>query len=413
MNTMSNRLAAALVVATSLLVGRPSSQTSTDWPQWRGPNRDGISQETGLLQKWPAAGPPLAWKGTGAGIGFSSFAIAAGRLYTQGGRGQSEYVLAYDAASGKRLWESPLGAFYSNYQGDGARGTPTVDGSRLYALGASGDLACIDAQDGRAVWKRSLTKEFGGRIPSWGYSESPLIVGERLLVSPGGREAAIVALNKKDGATLWKSQNDAAAYSSAVVHKIGSVQQAIYFTDERVLGVDISNGQLLWSYAPVANDTANIATPIVRGNQVFVSSDYGTGAALLNLQAVAGGRVEATEVYFSREMRNHHSSSVLVGDYLYGFSSSVLTSLRFDDGKLVWRDRSVGKGSLVYADNRLYLFSENGVVGLAEASSAGYREHGRFSLSVSGAPTWSHPVVSGGRLYLRDQDSLYAYNIRQ
>ena len=196
-----------------------------------------------------------------------------------------------------------------------------------------------------------------------------------------------------------------------MLHELGGISEAIVFTGSAPSASNIANGRVLWSYDRVANRVANIATPIVRGNHVFLSSDYGTGAALLRLTA-AGGGITAQEVYFTREMRNHHASSVLVGDHLYGFSSAILTAMRFDTGEVAWRDRSVGKGSLVHADDRLYLFSERGVVALAEASPEGYREHGRFSLETGSLPTWSHPVVSNGKLFLRDQDTIYAYDVR-
>jgi len=218
-------------------------------------------------------------------------------------------------------------------------------------------------------------------------------------------------LNKKDGSVLWRSQGDRAGYSSAILHEIGGIPQAIFFTAQRALGVDTRDGRLLWSYDRVSNRTANIATPIARGNHVFLSSDYGTGAALLELSA-SGNGVNAKEVYFTHEMRNHHASSVLIGDHLYGFSSAILTAMKFDTGEVAWRDRSVGKGSVIFADDRLYLYSERGVVGLAEANPAGYREHGRFQLRTGSLPTWSHPVVANGKLFLRDQDNIYAYDVR-
>ncbi|HZB25123.1 MAG TPA: PQQ-binding-like beta-propeller repeat protein, partial [Vicinamibacterales bacterium] len=239
----------------------------------------------------------------------------------------------------------------------------------------------------------------------------PLVLTDRILVNAGG---PIVALRKNDGAEIWKSDGNGrepAGYSSAVLHQIGGITQAIFFTHTRVVGVDVNTGRRLWSYEPVANNVANIATPIVRDNKVFVSSDYGTGAALLELVPADGG-VRAKEVYFTRDMRNHHSSSILVGDHLYGFSSAILTAMNFGNGQVAWRDRSVGKGSLAFADERLYLYSEGGVVGLAEANPAAYTEHGRFQLKTGNLPTWSHPVVSGGKLFLRDQDYIYAYDVR-
>jgi outer membrane protein assembly factor BamB len=381
-----------------------------DWPQWRGPKRDGVSTETGLLQQWPAGGPTLAWRATGAGSGYSSFAVAGGRLYTMGSRQNTEYVMAFDAASGKKLWEVANGRRFSNDRGDGPRATPTVDGNRVYAFGSSGDLSVLDAATGKVVWTQNLLQKFGGSNITWGLSESPLVLDDRILVTPGGRNSGIVALRKTDGSVLWQSQSDRPGYSSAILHPIGNVQQAIVFTGSRAVGVDVSDGRLLWSYDRMANNVANIATPIARGNHVFLSSDYGTGAALLSLTA-AGNRVTASEVYFTREMRNHHASSILIGDYLYGFSSAILTAMRFDTGAVAWRDRSVGKGSMTFADGRLYLFSENGVVGLAEANPAKYVEHGRFTLNTGNLPSWTHPVVSGGKLFLRDQDTLYAYNV--
>jgi outer membrane protein assembly factor BamB len=402
----------ATVAAVLSLPAVVSNRAPDDWPQWRGPRRDGVSAEKGLLKSWPAGGPPLAWTARGAGEGYSSFSVADGRLYTLGARGGTEQVIAFDATSGKRLWETPNGRRFTNDRGDGPRGTPTVENGRVYAFGASGDLSALDAASGKVVWTVNVIEKFGGSNITWGLSESPLVLGDRILVNAGGRGASIVAVKKSDGSLIWKSQSDEAGYSSAVLHEAGGVRQAIFFTGQRVLGVDVNDGRLLWSYDKVANGTANIATPLVRGNRVFVSSDYGTGAALLELAPAGGSGVSAREVYFTRDMRNHHASSILVGDHLYGFSGAILTAMAFDTGQVAWRDRSVGKGSMVYADDRLYLFSEQGVVGLAEANPAAYREHGRFQLKTGSLPTWSHPVVANGKLFLRDQDTIYAYNVR-
>lgn len=402
-------LAAVLVAVTSQTA---TNQTPTDWPQWRGANRDGKSSETGLLAQWEAGGPPLVWKAGGAGTGYSSMSVVAGRLYTVGARGGTEYIHAFDVATGKKLWEVANGNEYSNDRGNGPRGTPTIDGGRLYVLGASGDLTVLDAAKGTRVWSVNVLREFRGSNPRWGLSESPLVTGDRVLVNAGGPNASIVAFNTSDGKVIWKSQSDGAGYSSAVTQRVGNTNQAVFFTDRRAVGLDIRDGRLLWEYPRVANRVANIATPVVKDNFVFLSSDYGTGSALLKLDP-AGGGVSATEVYFTQEMRNHHSSSILVGDHLYGFSSAILTALRFADGATAWKDRSVGKGSMAFADGHLYLFSEGGVVGLAEATPAGYREKGRFSIQQAGLPTWAHPVIAGGRLYIRDQDTVYAYRVKK
>lgn len=407
----NTRIKTAVVSAIILLSlsAQIAAQAGGNWPQWRGPNRDGISTETGLLKQWPTAGPSLVWKTTGAGAGYSSLAIANGRIYTMGLRGDREHVIAFDVATGKRAWATPHGGAYRDSRGDGPRGTPTIDGDRLYALGGNGDLSSMDVQSGRVIWSMNILQKFGGENIKWGISESPLVIGEKVLVNPGGPGASVIALNKKDGSLIWKSQSDQAGYSSGMPLKINNTTQVVFFTDSRAIGLDLSSGKFLWEYSRASNKVANVATPVVRGNRVFVSSDYGTGAGLVEV----GADGSAKEVYFTKKMKNHHSTSILIGEYLYGFSSGILTAMRFDTGEVAWEDRSVGKGSLVYADGNLYAFSEKGVVGLVEASPSGYREKGRFELEQGSLPTWTHPVVAGGRLYLRDQDTIYAYDVKE
>lgn len=384
------------------------AQTAGDWPQWRGPNRDGISKETGLLKEWGPDGPPLAWKAKGAGGGYSSFAVASGRIYTMGLRGDREYVIAFDVATGKEVWATAHGTAFRNDRGDGPRGTPTVDGANVFSLGGSGDLSSVDARTGKLNWTMNVLQKFGGSNITWGISESPLVVGEKLLVNPGGPGASIVALNKKDGALIWKSQSDRSGYSSAIPVQVGNTTHVVFFTHTRGLGLDLKDGKLLWEYPRAANNVANAATPIARGNRVFISSDYGNGGGVVEIKADGTSQ----EVYFTKDMRNHHSSSILIGDHLYGFSGGILTAMKFDTGEVAWKDRSVGKGSIVFADGHLYALSENGVVGLVEATPTAYREKGRFRISQDALPTWAHPVVAGGRLYLRDQDTIYAYDVK-
>jgi len=388
------------------------SASATDWPQWRGLERNGISPETGLLDSWPKGGPPQTWKAQGLGTGYAALAISHGRLFTQGQRGDHQFVLALDAATGKKLWETATAPAFPQDRGDGPRGTPTVDGDRLFAMAAEGTLVSLDARTGGMLWKMNVAEKFGGRVPNWGYSESPLVDGSNLIVTPGGPGAAIVALDKKTGNLVWRSQSDAAAYSSPIAAEVGGIRQIIVFTSEAVVGLRLNNGLLLWRYNRVANRTANIATPIFQNGFVFVSSAYGTGCALLKLTA-EGGTVKATEVYFSREMQNHYSTSVVIGDSAYGFSNAILTAMNLQTGQVAWRDRSVGKGSVTYADGKLYLLSEDGVVGLAEATSVGYREKSRFEIPRGTFPTWTPPVISDGRLYLREQDNLYCFDIRR
>lgn len=405
---MRSRITYAIL--TAALTTGPA--TANDWPQWRGPNRDGHSPETGLLQSWPPSGPPVVWKSTNLGSGYSTVTISNNRIFTLGADRNTEYVIALDVATGRELWRAKSGRRYNDGRGDGPRGAPTVDGNRVYALGGNGDLTVLDVESGKRIWSINLLETFNGRNISWGISESPLVLEDRVLVNAGGRKAAIVALDKTDGSVLWQSQDDEASYSSAVVATIRGVRQAIFFTGERALGVSVDDGSLLWHYRRVSNRTANVATPIVRGNYVFLSSDYGTGCALLEIQGGATG-MSAREVYFNRAMKNHHASSVLVGDTVYGFNGRILTALDFRSGEVLWKDRSVGKGSLIYADGHLYVFSENSIVGLVEATRTGYREKGRFELPQSDEHSWSHPVIADAKLYLRDQDTLYSFDIRR
>ena len=384
---------------------------AADWPQWRGPARDGISAESGLLEEWSPGGPPLLWKTNGLGEGYSSVAVSGGRVFTQGQKQRRQFVIALDEETGAILWEIPLGNSYRHGRGNGPRGTPTVNQGNVYALGGEGSLICVEATTGKRLWYSNLLKRFGGRNTSWGISESPLVDGNRVIVNAGGSGASVVALDKKNGNLIWKSQSDEAGYSSAVAAQAGGVHQYVVLTGEAAVGLRADSGRLLWRYERVSNRTANVATPIVRGDHVFVSSDYGTGGALLELTEDRGD-LEAREVYFNRDMRNHYSSSVLVGDYLYGYSSRILTSMNFKTGEVAWRDRSVGKGQIIYADGHLYLLSEDGDVGLVEATPDGYREKSRYSIGRGDYPTWALPAIANGKLFLRDQDRLFCYNIR-
>ena len=394
----------------SVLLALPAA--AADWPQWRGLRRDGTSTETGLLKSWPAGGPRLVWKTQGLGEGYSAFAIVRGRLFTQGQQGNQQFVLVLDANTGKKLWEIPTGRSFREQRGHGPRGTPTVDGERLYALAADGTLVCLETATGKRVWSANVVERFGSQVLHWGMSESPLIDGDRVILMPGASGAGIVALDKNTGNLLWKSQSDEAGYSSAISFDLGGIRQIVTFTGEAAVGLAAKNGELLWRYNKVSNRTANIATPIFHNGHVFVSSDYGTGCALLKL-VPDGGSVKASEVYFNRDMRNHYSTSVLVGDYLYGFSSAVLTAMKFQTGEVAWRDRSVGKGSLIYADGHLYCLGETGVMGLVEATPEGYREKSRFEIPRGAFPTWTPPVIAEGKMYLREQDNLYCYDIRR
>jgi len=404
----------AIVVALGVAVSAQTpSSPSTDWPQWRGPERNGISKETGLLKQWPAGGPPRLWRVSNLGAGYGSLAIKGERIFLQMQVGRQSVVASLNRSTGQIVWSKPLGNSGNNDRGNGPRGTPTIDGDRLYALSESGDLACLQAADGATVWQRNILRDFKGSNIQWLISESPLVDGDHVIVSPGGRDATMVALDKMTGKTIWTSTglSDEAGYASAIAGDVSGVRTYMTFTAEASVGVRASDGKPMWKYTKAANRTANIATPVFVNGKVFFTSAYDTGGALLNLSA-QGGEVKATESYFTRNMKNHHGGVVLVNGYLYGFSDNILTALQFDTGRVAWRDRSVGKGSVTYADGNLYILGEGNVVGLVEATPEGYREKGHFEIPDSGLPAWAYPVVSGGRLYIRNQNTLTAYDVR-
>jgi outer membrane protein assembly factor BamB len=330
--------------------------------------------------------------------------------------GEDEVVWALDAATGKPVWKTPIAkANHDVGYNEGSRSTPTVDGAYIYLVGVSGDLVCLDRARGAIKWRKSLVKEFGGAIPGWGYTESPLIDGAKVIATPGGKDATLVALDKLTGNLIWKSQvpeGDPAHYSSCIQMTFGGVKQYVQFLKGGVVGVAAADGKFLWRYNHPANGTANISTPIYRDGTVFAASSYNTGGGLAKLTPSAGG-FTAQEVYFTRQMKNHHGGMVLVGDYLYGFDENTLTCIKFATGDIAWTDRSVGKGSLTYVDGHLIARSERGPVALIEVNPQKYVEISRFEQPErSAANAWPHPVVANGRLYLRDQDLLLCYDVK-
>ena len=405
---MKKLIAILIVVANGIVV------FGADWPQWRGPERNGISKETGLLKAWPANGPRQLWTINNLGAGYGSLAVKGDRVFVQGSSSSASILFCLNRADGKVIWQTALGQKLDEGRGNGPRGTPTIDVDRVYVLTEAGDLACLRVRDGSSVWRRNILKDFGGENPHWLISESPLIDGANLIVTPGGADASIVALDKMTGTTTWQSKglSDSAHYSSCIAVDVAGVRTIIGFTSKAAVGVRASDGKPMWRYQNVANRTANIATPVFFDNKVFYTSAYNTGAALLGLK-VQSGEVKAEEVYFSREMQNHHGGVILLDRHIYGFSNNILTCMEFDTGNVKWKDRSVGKGSVTVADGMLFLLSENNVVGLAKASSDAYAEKGRFSIPDQGFPSWAHPVISDGRLYIRNQGWLACYDVKE
>ena len=610
-----NRLSCVALCALALVVSSAAAQVpyvSGDWPQWRGPNRDGISLDKGLLKEWPKEGPPVVWKVDSVGVGYSSLAIKGDRIFTQGDIDGVEHIICIDAKDGKTLWQvqpAPVAALlttkidndfkaidknkdgkvdeleaigrfgwdwnkydkptggdveaiakqraafvfagidkdgdgklsfaeagnvlrdtfdradtaepgvdpvalaktrttaylkdldkdgdgrlsknevkntsldrrfgqidikdketqkgddllsdeelitalgkieagrdgvvsqaeliayyvkgkltgdgeltaeelkkavggYRNGMGDGPRGTPTIDGDRVYVEGGNGDVACLEAATGKTIWHVNLRADFGGGTPGWGYSESPLIVDDMVVVTPGGKGGTLLTLNKFTGKPIWQSKGvtEGAHYSSPEVATIEGVRQIVQFANKSVFGVTIDEGKPLWSYTAPANGTANCCSPIIAGNLVFASSAYGTGGGLTKITA-AGSTQQAEEVYFEKKMACHHGGIVKIGDYMYSNGGGALICMEFATGEIKWQNRASGKGSLCMADGMLYLLGEGHELALAEATPEGYREHGKFKIDSHGKPAWAHPIVAGGRLYVRDQESLVVFDV--
>lgn len=406
-----NSLASLLILSALAL----PALHAIDWPQWRGADRSGVSRETGLLKQWPAGGPKRAWMFENAGAGYSAPAIVNGKLYTMGTRDGSEILLVLDAATGKELRATKLGGVLSNDRGDGPRGTPTVDGDRVYALTGPGTLACVSAADGKVLWQVTM-RELGGGRPNWGFSESVLVDGDQVVCTPGGSKGAVAALDKMTGKVRWQSKQfkDDAHYSSIVAATINNTPQYVQRSATKVVGLSPTDGKLLWE-TDFPGRTAVCPTPIIRGNEVYVTAGYGAGSKMVRIEP--GNKV--TEVYENKVMKNHHGGVVLIGDYVYGHADPTWVCQDFKTGEAKWNHRGFGKGAIATADGMLYCLEENsGAVALVEASPTGWQERGRFtpqpqsSNRAGRGAVWTHPVISNGKLYLRDQELIYCYDVK-
>ena len=398
------------------------------WPQWRGIGRDGKSGETGLLDEWPEAGPPVAWKTRGLGKGYAGLSVADGRVFTTGNLKAGQAVIALSADDGKLLWTRTLTKTVPKHGYDGSRCTPTVDGDRLYVVTSDGSIACLSAADGKIVWQKNFAKEWKGRMMSgWGFAESPLVDGPWVLCTPGGSDALIVALDKMTGDEIWRTKTpplgtagkDGAGYSSIVISHAAGVKQYVQLTGRGLVGVDAQTGKLLWNYNRVANKTANIPTPIIDGNFVFGSTGYQTGAALIEIKK-QGDKLVAEEKYFldAKKMQNHHGGMILLGKYLFcghGHNKGFPLCVEMATGKVAWGpERGAGSGSaaVTYADGHLYFRYQDGMMALVEANPEKYRIKGQFKIGILNGKSWPHPVIADGLLYLRDQDELIVYDVR-
>ena len=407
-----------VAAATQLSFGQASKKEVPgvpDWGQFRGPKRDGISSETGLLKEWPKGGPPLAWTAKGLGTGFSSVSVAGKFIYTMGDVGSSSMLIAISAADGKVAWQSKVGNTGGGGGYPGPRCTPATDGKMVFALSQYGDLVAVNAANGAEIWRKTMNN-FGGEMMSgWGYSESPLLDGPLLLVTPGGNKGTVAALNKMNGAPVWQSGElkDKAAYSSLVPVDIGNIPQYLVLTDRSIAGIT-KTGKLAWR-ADREGKTAVIPTPVMsKDNVVFVSSGYGVGCNAFQVTA-AGGQFKATELYAGKQLESHIGGFVVFGDHVYGPDEGQMKCVEIKTGKVAWSNGCVGKGQITAADGMLYVRGQsNGAVALVEATPEGYKEKGRLdqpSQTGKQGQMWAYPVVFGGKLYLRDQDNLFCYNV--
>ncbi|MEW6158326.1 MAG: PQQ-binding-like beta-propeller repeat protein [Verrucomicrobiota bacterium] len=393
-----------------------------DWPQWRGPLRNGVSQEKGLLQSWPAEGPKLLWQVAHIGSGYSTPAVVGEHIYLAGNEGmENESVLALRVADGTRLWSTRLGKVGPNVPSmnyPGSRSTPTVVGELLYVLGSDGDLACVELSGGKIRWQKNLRSDFDGKPGNWAYSESPLVDGEIVVCTPGGTNATVVALNRKSGEVVWKCAvpgGDEAAYASAIVVEAAGVKQYVQFLQKGLIGIEASSGKFLWRYGRTAQGSpANIPTPLAEGDLIYNAAGR-SGGALIKLKRTNGG-FEPEQIFFTSKMPTAIGGAVKVGNHLYGTTGQALVCGDFLTGELRWESRSVAPASILFADGRLYLHGENGEMALVEATPEGYHERGRFA--PPGQPdrgrskAWAYPVVANGRLYIRDMNQLWCYDIR-
>lgn len=409
MRTHTLCLSAALSITTLSL--------AEDWPRWRGVKQDDISSETNLLKDLPAAGPSKVWVNEDVGLGYSSFAVAQGVIYTMGARDAVEYVIALDEKTGKEKWSTEVGALLTNGWGNGPRGTPTVDGDKVYAVAGKGNLVCLNAADGKLVWNKELTS-LGGKVPGWGYTESPLVDGKLVIATPGGPQGTLAAFDKATGAIAWQSTawTDMAQYSSPIAIDHAGKHQIVQLTMQTIAGVDPASGSTLWS-SPFPGKTAVIPTPIFHEGKVFVAAGYGVGCKLVEL--AEGG---AKDVYANTDMVNHHGGVILHEGHLYGYSDKGgWTCMDFATGAVKWQEKkALKKGAIAGAGGQFYLLEEDtGTVALIDASPSGYKERGRFKLDpqttqrAEKGKVWTHPVIANGKLYLRDQELLCCYDIQQ
>ena len=427
---MKATIQTAFLTLTVVASGLIADQTRADnnWPTFRGADRTATAPDTNLLQQWPADGPKLVWETSGAGRGYAGVAIADGKIFTLGdapstASDKDEYVTCFDQATGKHLWSSKTGPAWTQGKGSwqSSRSTPTIDGDRLYVITPEGTLISLNTDQGNENWRIDLKKEYGGKkAEQWGYSESVLIDGDRLICTPGGPKNTMLALDKMTGEKVWsnsRKKDRGAGHSSIIISEIGGVKVYVQMTGSGAMGVRASDGEILWTW-DIEKTTAVIPTPIIRDDLVFISVGYKRGGALLR-QTADGENVTVEEVYgLNPKLSNKHGGVVLVGDYVYGDADDKGTPFCADlmTGEIKWKSRGSGKksASVAVADGHLYIRYSDGTMTLVEANPQAFKEVGSFKVPGSGErPSWAHPAIVDGKLYLREGDKILCYDIAE
>jgi outer membrane protein assembly factor BamB len=405
--------AASLTLAGAIFVaGADSTSASPEWPQWRGADRNSVSPEAGLADRWPDDGPAVLWR-IKAGSGYSSVSVTGGKIYTLWDEGGTQFLFCLDASTGKEQWRRELGEKFTHHYGNGPRSTPLVDDGIVYAIGTEGRLVAADKETGELLWQHDLVKEFGSRLPSYGYSSSPLVVGDRLFVEAGGENATFMAFDKKTGKVAWSSQNDRPAYSSPIDVTIDGVRQVVFWSAHGLHSVSPDDGKLLWKYGwenfcPVSGDPLNTGTPIfVAPDRIFLSS--GSGAALIRISR-KGDQLAVETVWKNDRMRSDVNTALLLGDHIYGFNGAILQCVDVTTGEIKWRARGFKRGSLIAAGGKLIVLGEQGNLALVEAIPDEFVQHD--SAQVLEGKSWTSPSLAGGKLYLRNHEELVCLDLR-
>ena len=406
MQNYSSSKASAAFALGLLLIPLVSQVSAEDWPRWRGPKLDGISTETGWLKEWPAAGPARLWEAS-VGVGYSSFAVSGGRLYTMGNVADTDVVSCLDAETGKLIWKYEYPCPAKDPNGfHGTRCTPTIDQNRVYTLSRHGHFFCLDAATGKKIWSKDFVKDFGGKTPQWGYAGSPLIENDWVLTEVSAPGASVAAFDKATGELVWKNGDDGAGYASLIAYDIDGQRCFAQFSKDQIIGRRMKDGSELWRMRWKTDWGVNAATPIIHGDEMFLSSNYGFGCALLKVSQDG-----AKDIWRNKEMKNHVNSCLWLDGYLYGYDDENLKCLDAKSGEVKWSTDAYGKGALISADGKLILYSQTGKLGLAEVSPKEFKEICSFQ-ALAGKNTWANPVLANGRLYVRSLDKMAAFDVK-